>query len=92
MEIQDRGPYFRVDGKSLDDKEGFRKLVVDVIEANVNAVGVEEVERRAPIAQKNGLVAYPPYRDDTYFCLITDGEDEWTAEQRMELVHLLQRI
>lgn len=92
MEIQDRGSTFRVDGKKLSDKKRFRELVVDVVEANVSAVDIEELDKRSPIAQREGLTAFPPHRDDTYFCVITDGEDRWEASQRMELVHLLQRI
>lgn len=92
MEIRDRGDYFRVDGKRLRNKDEFRNLLAEVIEQRVDAVGIEQPTERNPIAQNGELVAYPPSRDDRYFCMITDGEDRWFADNQMELVHILQRI
>jgi len=93
MEVQDRGSIFRIDGIRKDDEqEEFRQIISEVVQAQVREVGVAEPSARHPIAQNEEFVAMPPHREDTYFCLISDGEYQWEVGTQRECINLLQRI
>lgn len=93
MDIQDRGKTFSVEGVRLDEhQETFRKLLVDILESSVRASGKKDVDSRRPICQREGFVAYPPHKRDSFFCIISTDDHEWVVEDRMDIVWILQRI
>lgn len=84
---------FILDGVRKDDAQSeFRELIAEVVQGQVYECDIEQASRRSPITQNSEFVAMPPHRDDDYFCLISDGEEQWKVDTQRELINLLQRI